>query len=54
MTDPRRPRPVVLCILDGWGHSEICENNAICQARTPVLDRLFARWPHVAATRWKA
>ena len=46
MTDPRRPRPVVLCILDGWGHSEICENNAICQARTPVLDRLFARWPH--------
>jgi bisphosphoglycerate-independent phosphoglycerate mutase (AlkP superfamily) len=36
------PRPVVLCILDGWGHREACENNAICQAATPNLDRLFA------------
>jgi 2,3-bisphosphoglycerate-independent phosphoglycerate mutase len=41
-----RPRPVVLCILDGWGHRESCENNAICQARTPRLDRLFETCPH--------
>ena len=39
-------RPVVLCILDGWGHRESCEDNAICQARTPVLDGLMARCPH--------
>ena len=45
MSEPNRPRPVVLCILDGWGHREICENNAICQARTPVLDRLYATCP---------
>ena len=45
MNKPERPRPVVLCILDGWGHREICENNAICQARTPVLERLYATCP---------
>ena len=39
-------RPVVLCILDGWGHRESCEDNAICQARTPVLDRLMETCPH--------
>jgi len=46
MTDRARPRSVVLCILDGWGHREACENNAICLARTPVLDRLWAEAPH--------
>ena len=40
------PRPVVLCILDGWGHRRDWENNAIAQARTPVWDDLMARWPH--------
>ena len=38
---PRRPKPVVLCILDGWGHrAEPAEDNAILKARTPHLDRL--------------
>ncbi len=46
MTDSTRPRPVVLCILDGWGHREDRENNAILQARTPVLDRFAATSPH--------
>jgi 2,3-bisphosphoglycerate-independent phosphoglycerate mutase len=46
MTEPYRPRPVVLCILDGWGHREATENNAIRQAKTPVLDRLLATCPH--------
>jgi len=41
-----RPRPVVLCILDGWGHRVACENNAICQARTPYLTRAFQTRPH--------
>ena len=39
-------RPIVLCVLDGWGHRDICENNAICLARTPVLDRLYASCPN--------
>ena len=45
---PARPalRPVVLCILDGWGHREVCKNNAICMARTPVLDRLYETCPN--------
>ena len=46
MNPSKQPRPVVLCILDGWGHRESCEANAICQAKTPVLDRLFATSPH--------
>ncbi len=41
-----RFRPVVLCILDGWGHSDTRDDNAIAQARTPVWDRLMARYPH--------
>jgi len=43
---PARPRPVVLCVLDGWGHRAECEDNAICQARTPVFDRWLKTWPH--------
>ncbi len=41
-----RPRPVVLCILDGWGLSEKRENNALALARTPVWNRLMADCPH--------
>lgn len=33
-------QPVVLCILDGVGHSERFSYNAVRQAKTPVLDRL--------------
>ncbi len=39
-------RPVVLCILDGWGHRDAVEGNAIARARTPVFDRLWANEPH--------
>ncbi len=41
-----RPRPVVLCILDGWGERPDSSDNAITQAKTPVWHRLMARWPH--------
>ncbi len=43
-----RPRPLVLCILDGWGHSESSDksHNAIFQAKTPNLDALSQRYPH--------
>lgn len=40
------PRPVVLCILDGWGYRAETENNAIAKADTPVYDRLMATCPH--------
>ena len=38
-------RPVALIILDGWGLSPSCENNAVCQAHTPSLDRLTNSYP---------
>jgi 2,3-bisphosphoglycerate-independent phosphoglycerate mutase len=41
-----RPRPVVLCILDGWGERPNAADNAITAAETPVWHRLMARWPH--------
>jgi 2,3-bisphosphoglycerate-independent phosphoglycerate mutase len=36
----------MLCVLDGWGHRESCEANAICLADTPVLDAFYATCPH--------
>ncbi|MYE20014.1 MAG: 2,3-bisphosphoglycerate-independent phosphoglycerate mutase [Rhodospirillales bacterium] len=39
----QRPAPLVLCILDGWGHRTSLKGNAIRQSRTPVLDRLSAQ-----------
>ncbi len=40
-----RPRPAVLCILDGWGHRPDLKYNAILDARTPNYDRLIASCP---------
>ena len=40
-----RPRPAVLCILDGWGHRTDPADNAILDARTPNYDRLIATCP---------
>jgi len=40
------PRPLGLCILDGWGDRPKADDNAIEQARTPNWHRLIARWPH--------
>ncbi|MFD0929386.1 2,3-bisphosphoglycerate-independent phosphoglycerate mutase [Methylophilus glucosoxydans] len=39
-------KPVILLILDGFGHSETREHNAVLQATTPNLDRLKATYPH--------
>jgi 2,3-bisphosphoglycerate-independent phosphoglycerate mutase len=41
-----RPRPLVLCILDGWGERPRRDDNAIEIARAPNWHRLMARWPH--------
>ncbi|SEN16339.1 phosphoglycerate mutase [Loktanella fryxellensis] len=40
------PKPVVLCILDGWGLSETRTGNAPLLAHTPTMDRLMASCPH--------
>ncbi|PTU74257.1 2,3-bisphosphoglycerate-independent phosphoglycerate mutase [Pseudomonas mangrovi] len=40
------PKPVVLMILDGFGHSDDPQYNAIHAAQTPVYDRLRATQPH--------
>ncbi len=46
MTQTHNAKPVVLLILDGWGHREDDDHNAIRNARTPVWDRLWQGCPH--------
>ncbi|HGY5548403.1 MAG TPA: 2,3-bisphosphoglycerate-independent phosphoglycerate mutase [Prochlorococcus sp.] len=41
-----RVAPVVLAILDGWGHREDREHNAIRCAETPIMDALWHAYPH--------
>ena len=41
-----RPKPVMLLILDGWGHREEVEDNALAQADLPHWHRLLATCPH--------
>ncbi|WP_445680922.1 2,3-bisphosphoglycerate-independent phosphoglycerate mutase [Radicibacter daui] len=38
-------RPVVLCVLDGWGWREEEDNNAVRLANTPTFDRIWASCP---------
>jgi len=40
------PKPVVLCILDGWGLSEDTKANAPSLADTPTFDAIMAKGPH--------
>lgn len=40
------PKPVVLCILDGWGLRADTAGNAVALADTPTYDRLLAGCPH--------
>ena len=42
----KKTGPVVLCIMDGWGHRESTSNNAVALARTPNFDRLRGEYPH--------
>jgi 2,3-bisphosphoglycerate-independent phosphoglycerate mutase len=41
-----RPKPVVLLILDGWGHREDPRDNAIALAEIPHWRRLHEAHPH--------
>ncbi|GAB4459099.1 MAG: 2,3-bisphosphoglycerate-independent phosphoglycerate mutase [Elainellaceae cyanobacterium] len=38
--------PVVLVILDGWGYRPSDDGDAIAAAQTPVMDSLWAAYPH--------
>ena len=40
-------KPTVLMILDGFGLNTICEHNAVCEAKPPVLTQLMAQCPYV-------
>ncbi len=40
------PKPVVLCILDGWGLSDDTTANAPYLADTPTFDAIMSRCPH--------
>src|SRR5690242_1487133 len=47
--------PVLLIILDGFGHREECEDNAICQARKPHWNVLWQSHAHTfidASEKW--
>lgn len=45
-SSPQRPKPVILCILDGWGHREERADNAVDQAQTPNWHALTRDCPH--------
>ena len=46
MSDRPRPRPVVLCILDGWGERADTADNAILDADTPHWHEFLKSGPH--------
>ncbi|MEO7558057.1 MAG: 2,3-bisphosphoglycerate-independent phosphoglycerate mutase, partial [Gammaproteobacteria bacterium] len=43
---PLTHRPIVLVVLDGWGHSDNADGNAIHCARKPVWDSIIKTYPH--------
>ena len=40
-------KTTILMILDGYGENPVCTHNAICEAKTPVMDKLKAECPYV-------
>lgn len=46
MEETKRPRPVMLCILDGWGHRANKQDNAIELGNTPNWHRLVETCPN--------
>jgi 2,3-bisphosphoglycerate-independent phosphoglycerate mutase len=45
MPDTKTPRPVILCILDGWGYLPNGNSNSIRLANTPNWTRLIKTYP---------
>jgi len=42
----KRPKPIVLTVLDGWGYRAETAGNAIALARKPTYDELLKRFPN--------
>jgi 2,3-bisphosphoglycerate-independent phosphoglycerate mutase len=42
----KRPKPIVLTVLDGWGYRAETKGNAIALARKPHYDRLIKNFPN--------
>ena len=42
----KQKKPIVLCIMDGWGINENYENNAVALAKTPNIDFLTKTFPY--------
>ena len=39
-------KPVILCIMDGWGLAPASDHNAVSSAHTPCFDHLMAHYPN--------
>ena len=42
----KRPKPIVLTVLDGWGYRAETKGNAIALARKPTYDELLRKFPN--------
>ena len=42
----KRPRPIILTVLDGWGYRAESAGNAIALARKPNYDELLRKFPN--------
>jgi 2,3-bisphosphoglycerate-independent phosphoglycerate mutase len=42
----KRPKPIVLTVLDGWGYRAEAKGNAIALARKPAYDELLKKFPN--------
>jgi 2,3-bisphosphoglycerate-independent phosphoglycerate mutase len=42
----KRPKPLVLTVLDGWGYRAETKGNAIALARKPAYDELIQKFPN--------
>ena len=39
-------KPIVLCIMDGVGISDVPQHNAVAMAKMPFFDSLLNKYPH--------
>src|SRR6202047_4938884 len=42
----KRPKPIVLTVLDGWGFRAETKGNAVALARKPAYDTLIQKFPN--------
>lgn len=55
MSETRKiPKPLVLCILDGWGIGDGGEFDAIASAHTPNFDHMMGQYPNTTLTTFGA